>query len=387
MAAARVRRPARRALVLLAALLCAAPVPAAEDLGRARRELEAVAAAIRDVESWLSRAGERRSARERAARAADFALAEAAAAADRARRETDAAESGLAALRRRRGELEEEMARHGALLADTVRLAYMTGGESLARTLFGLGGGGDGARMLHYARALSRHRAERVDGFRHALGELERTDREREAALAALRGRRDDLDRRRAALERAREERDRALAALNRDIAERAGELDRLRGDQAALQALVERIARAMEAVPPPAGSPSFAGRRGRLAPPVPGRVVGRFGSSRGAGGIVRRGVSLAAEEGSAVRAVHAGRVAFADWLRGAGLLVILDHGDGYMSLYGANRSLEKSAGDRAEAGEVIARSGRSMSDGLAGVYFEIRKDGRALDPMDWLRN
>ncbi len=387
MPAARGRRPARRALVLLAALLCAAPVPAAEDLGRARRELEAVAAAIRDVESWLARAGERRSARERAARAADLALAEAAEATARARDEVDAAEAGLAALRGRRRELEEERIRHGALLADAVRLAYMTGGESLARTLFGLDGGGDGARMLHYARAISRRRAEQVEGFRRGLDELERTDREREAALASLRGRREALERRREALERAREERARALAELNRDIAERAGELDRLRGDQAALQTLIERIARAMEAVPPPAGAPSFAGRRGRLDPPVPGRVVGRFGSSRGAGGLVRRGVTLAAAEGSAVRAVHAGRVAFADWLRGAGLLLILDHGDGYMSLYGANQSLEKSAGDRVEAGETIARSGRSMSDDQAGVYFEVRKDGRALDPMDWLRN
>ena len=114
--------------------------------------------------------------------------------------------------------------------------------------------------------------------------------------------------------------------------------------------------------------------------------ALNRQGSDYGGGSLVRKGLSYAPNPGNPVRAVHAGRVVFADWLRGSGLLIVLDHGQGYMSLYGHNEALTVSGGDWVDAGEVLARSGINSSDRTAGLYFEIRRNGEPQDPTAWLR-
>ncbi|MDT4859240.1 Murein hydrolase activator EnvC [compost metagenome] len=130
-----------------------------------------------------------------------------------------------------------------------------------------------------------------------------------------------------------------------------------------------------------------FAKSRGQLPWPVDGRLVARFGSARGGDSRAKwDGVLIGASEGSAVRAVHGGRVVFADWLRGAGLLVILDHGNGYLSLYGHNQRLLKNAGDIVKAGESIATVGTSGGQDTPALYFAIRQQGRPTDPAQWCR-
>ncbi|MGH8354425.1 MAG: murein hydrolase activator EnvC family protein, partial [Pseudomonas sp.] len=126
---------------------------------------------------------------------------------------------------------------------------------------------------------------------------------------------------------------------------------------------------------------------RGKLPWPVDGQLVARYGTPRG--GDTRTkwdGVLIGASAGSQVRAVHGGRVVFADWLRGAGLLVILDHGNGYLSLYGHNQSLLKDAGELVEAGEPIATVGTSGGQDTPALYFAIRQQGRPSDPAQWCR-
>ena len=130
-----------------------------------------------------------------------------------------------------------------------------------------------------------------------------------------------------------------------------------------------------------------FAQARGKLPWPVNGRLIARYGTPRG--GDARTtwdGVLIDAAAGSQVRAIHGGRVVFADWLRGAGLLVILDHGNGYLSLYGHNQSLLKDAGDVVKPGEAIATVGNSGGQEDAALYFAIRQQGRAIDPAQWCR-
>ncbi|HEY7775443.1 MAG TPA: peptidoglycan DD-metalloendopeptidase family protein, partial [Kineobactrum sp.] len=129
-----------------------------------------------------------------------------------------------------------------------------------------------------------------------------------------------------------------------------------------------------------------FASTRGSLAWPVSGRRGNSFGASRGAGGMRWHGINLRAEEGTPVKAVHHGRVVFADWLRGSGLLLILDHGDGYMSLYAHNQSLLREVGEWVGPGTTIATVGNTGGSNRAGLYFEIRKDGKPVDPVVWCR-
>ena len=131
-------------------------------------------------------------------------------------------------------------------------------------------------------------------------------------------------------------------------------------------------------------GEESFAAQRGRLRWPLQGRIVSAFGSDDG--GRRSSGVLLAAKNGTPVRAISHGRVAFADWLRGYGLVIIVDHGDGYLSLYGCNETLLKDVGDWVDADDTIATSGASGGQKTPGLYFELRAKGQAIDPRGWMR-
>jgi septal ring factor EnvC (AmiA/AmiB activator) len=126
--------------------------------------------------------------------------------------------------------------------------------------------------------------------------------------------------------------------------------------------------------------------RKGNLPWPLRGRVTNAFGQSRADGRLTWHGMLIAADEGTEVKAVFRGRVVFANWLRGFGLLTIIDHGGGYMSLYGHADVLLKTVGDWTESGEVIARAGKSGGQQLSGLYFEVRQKGVARDPIAWLQ-
>jgi septal ring factor EnvC (AmiA/AmiB activator) len=130
-----------------------------------------------------------------------------------------------------------------------------------------------------------------------------------------------------------------------------------------------------------------FAKLRGRLNWPSRGKLITRYGSARKVGKLKWQGVNISAPEGTEVRAISHGRVAFSDWLRGFGLLTIIDHGDGYMSLYGGNQSLFKEVGDWVEAGEAIASVGNSGGRQDSALYFEIRHNGKPSNPLKWCRN
>ncbi len=149
------------------------------------------------------------------------------------------------------------------------------------------------------------------------------------------------------------------LARLDAEIQTREQDLESLLQDERSLAELVQKLRDALAAEPAePTDLAPFASLKGKLPWPVEGRVVARFGTHRRDGSLPWRGVVIDAPEGSEVRSIYSGRVVFADWMRGFGLLVIVDHGTGYMSLYGYNQSLYKNVGDRVRQGEVIATVG-----------------------------
>jgi septal ring factor EnvC (AmiA/AmiB activator) len=128
-----------------------------------------------------------------------------------------------------------------------------------------------------------------------------------------------------------------------------------------------------------------FAQLKGRLALPVRGELTNRYGSPRSDGGLTWRGLFIAAPSGQQVRAVAGGRVVFADWLRGFGNLLIIDHGDSYMSLYGFNETLFKQVGEPVQTGDSVAAVGNSGGAGDSGLYFELRHQGKPFDPLGWV--
>ena len=174
---------------------------------------------------------------------------------------------------------------------------------------------------------------------------------------------------------------------LAKEIADSGVRLKKMRLDEQTLQQLLNQIQDIMPTLLTEIDKREpFALRRGRLNWPLKGKVKRLFGKSRQIAGLKWNGVIIPGSEGQDVRSISHGRVAYADWLRGYGLLVIIDHGDGFMSLYGHNQALYKETGDWVEEGEVISTVGRSGGQLKSGLYFEVRVKGKPSNPVKWCK-
>jgi len=294
--------------------------------------------------------------------------------------------------KRLQGLREEQVAQRQSLaaqqreLARQVRAAYAMGRQERLKILLNQQDPATVSRVMAYYDYLNRERVRKMAAIRAHMERLLTTEREivdEEAELARLHEEQEaELSAMRVSQARRRE----VVTRLIVELKDQGRQLERLKIDERDLEALISGLEQALADIP--AEHPQqarFAGRRGQLSWPAKGTIVRRFGAPK-LGSLVWDGVMISAPEGREVRAVHHGRVAFADWLRGFGLLLIVDHGDGYMTLYGHNQSLFKEAGDWVEVGEPIALVGSSGGRERAGVYFGIRHKGRAVNPARWCR-
>ncbi|MDJ0739119.1 MAG: peptidoglycan DD-metalloendopeptidase family protein [Gammaproteobacteria bacterium] len=273
-----------------------------------------------------------------------------------------------------------------AALVSQVRAAYAMGRQERLKILLNQQDPATVSRVMAYYDYLGRARAQKMQVIRDQLTAIAATEREIGAEQRKLAALRDEQAGELAALERSQALRRDVVAKLTRELNDQSRRLDRLQSDERELETLISGIEEALADIPVgDAQQVAFAGRRGQLPWPARGRIVNRFGAPR-LGSLDWDGVMIAAPEGREVRAVHHGRVAFADWLRGFGLLLIVDHGDGYMTLYGHNQSLFKEVGDWVDVNEPVALVGSSGGREQAGVYFGIRHQGRAVDPAKWCR-
>jgi len=339
--------------------------------------------ALRDSETAISDATRALKAVESAARAARAAIGDLA-----ARRATQ------------ERSLEDDQAARGRLLAaravagisggapDFVQLALS--GEDLA----------DAARKLHYLTYVSRAAAQMIESHRNGLVEAARLkadseDKARELAATEARGRSD-----RELLLKGRREHRRLLERIAGEIRDGRKRIQLLLADESRLARLVQEIGKVLTARPgagyariaaiPEAGTDAVAGLfsslKGSLRLPVRGELRGRFGTPRTGGGVAAKGVFIRAPEGEQVRAVGPGRVVYSDWMRGFGNLLIVDHGEAFMSIYGNNESLLKQTGDAVTLGEPLATVGQSGGNEQTGLYFELRHLGRPFDPLPWVK-
>jgi len=279
----------------------------------------------------------------------------------------------------------QDMGRHKITLERQVRAAYMMGQQEYSKMLLNQKDPASVARVLTYYQYLNRARMERIGTIKSSLirlNALEDEIREHSRALTALR---QDQQQKKETLQTARTRRSGLLVSLNRQVRGQTQEIDRLHADEKRLGQLLSELNTVLPEVPLPRGA-RLADMRGRLPLPTRGRVVARYGEQMNIGHLKWRGLFIAGREGQDVISVSRGRVAYADWLRGFGLLLILDHGDGYMTLYGHNQSLLKEVGDWVDAGAVIASLGSTGDAPQPGLYFEIRYRGEPRDPMIWCR-
>jgi len=295
-------------------------------------------------------------------------------------------ESRLRDLEREQARREQELGAERGALAGELRAAYVNGREEQLKLLLNQEDPAAFGRMLAYYGYFGRARADRIGSIRDKLEHLALV-REKVAAetarLAELETRQEQQV---ASLRSAQESRTRAVAAIDAQIKGRGGELKRLESQARSLEKLIAELRKALEDVPVAKQAP-FEPLRGKLPWPVQqGRVLARYGQPRAGGSLRWQGMLIGTDRGARVRAPFAGRVVYADWLPGMGLMLVLDHGGGYLSLYGHNEELFRKVGETVAAGDVIGSVGDTGGHNQPALYFEVRRGRNPVNPENWLQ-
>lgn len=332
---------------------------------KARGELSHSQAQLRDAEKSIARVG----SELRKTRVRDKSLA-----------------GKLSQLEAERDVLAKKTAAQARVMAREMRDAWMLGRQPPLRLWLGAKNPAQMARITRYYHYIHRDRAARLLAWQQEKEKLELLRVRIVAEQQTLAAVRRELTEHQQALRLAGDARRRAVAKLAGELRSRNDELKRRRDDEAALKKLFSTVREAFRDIPPDKSGTPFRQRKGKLRWPAAGRIQASFGSALAEGRLSLHGLVIGAAEGSEVRAVHAGRVVYADWLRGYGLLTILDHGDGCLSVYGHNQSLTRAGGDWVGEGDVVATVGVSGGRASPGLYFEIRVGGEPVDPARWLR-
>ena len=297
-----------------------------------------------------------------------------------------ASESRLRDLEREQAEGERELAAERGALAGELRTAYVNGREEQLKLLLNQQDPASFGRMLTYYGYFGRARAERIGSIRDKLEHLALLREKIAAENERLKALEAQQEQELAALKGAQERRTRAVASIDSQIKTRGGEIKRLQSQASSLEKLIADLRKALASVPVAKQAP-FEPLRGKLPWPVQqGKVIARFGQPRAGGSLRWQGMLIGTDRGARVRAPYAGRVAYADWLPGMGLMIVLDHGGGYLSLYGHNEEVFKKVGDPVAAGDVIGAVGDTGGHNQPALYFEVRRGREPVNPENWLQ-
>ena len=265
-----------------------------------------------------------------------------------------------------------------------VRAAYEIGSQEYLKVLLNQEDPNEIARMLTYYDYFNQARSRQIESYNLTLLDLDRVTQELAEETVVLESQRRALGAQQKSLASVQKEKQMTLKALISQISTTGSALLKLEQDRGRLEQLLDKLEESLANLDAPRNAQPFAGMQGKLLLPVEGRISHRFGNHRNQGKLRWHGIFIDAAEGESVYAVHYGRVVFSDWLRGFGLLMIISHGEGYMSLYGHNQALFRETGDWVSAGEVIAAVGDSGGQDKTGLYFEIRIDGKPNNPQNW---
>jgi len=279
---------------------------------------------------------------------------------------------------------DARLGRERDALASQVKMSFLSGRQETIKLMLNQEAPERLGRMMVYYDYLNRARSQRINNVSRelaVLAELGEAAAQVTRELAALES---DQQRELDGLEQLRADRQNAVDALDETIDSAEQEIDRLQAEEQRLTELVREIHEVLAEFPVDSQEP-FSASRGHLAWPVAGAVLSRFGQSRVGVQVRWQGVQVGAPAGTPVRSIYHGRVVFSDWLPGHGLLIIVDHGEGYMSLYGHNEALLKESGDWVAPGEAIAQVGDSGGQSQTALYFEIRRDGDPVNPQPWM--
>jgi murein hydrolase activator len=330
------------------------------------------------------------------------------------------ANAELTALQEASAATEKRIEQQQESLSEAIRAAHQRGQSDALKLMLSGRDPNQTARDLRYLASLSRAQLELIESLKTDLAKLEQLKTEASNKSAILAELREARLKEQKKLQSERNEREKLLSKLAAQIKKQRSEIATLKRDEQRMTQLVERLnrlvaekaarekaAREKAAKSAKAPTKSAAGRplgvntrtpepfqtdkpfsrlKGSLHLPVKGELMNRFGAPREEGGVSWKGLFIRATQGSVVKAIAAGQVVFSEWLRGFGNLIIVDHGEGYMSLYSNNESLYKQVGDLVQPGDAIASVGNSGGQSDSGLYFEMRHQSRPINPMHWVK-
>ncbi len=345
-------------------------------------KLNDVQRAIAKQESNIFKTNKARSVLEKKLKNDDLAIAKIAKAINDTEQLLKTTKKKIHSLSKEKQRLTSQKKTQERLLAKQLRSAYTTGQHDYLKLLLNQEQSGKIQRTITYYQYLNKARINEIEKFQATIAQLMIVTTQHQSQVEQLQTLKQNQQKQRLALSKNKQNRSKTLASLSKKLLSSKQQLAKLKADEANLTAALQKLAALIRAEVDLTGLSKL---KRKLTWPVKGRLLRSFGNKK-QGYLKWKGVLLGAPIGRQVQTIHNGTVLFSDWLKGYGLLTVIDHGNGYMSLYAHNQALLKSVGDRVETGEPIALVGQSGGQNQAGLYFEIRHKGKAVNPKLWCR-
>lgn len=323
------------------------------------------------------------------------------------RQEQKKNESKLNSLKKQSLTVSDKLALQQKQLGKLLYQQYAQGNQSYAKLILESKNPSQISRDLKYQSYIAKAHTKLIDDMQSNLNEIKQLNTQTTSALQKVADLKVQQEKERKTLQKQKSEKALVLKKLSKEITAQRGEIKKLKRDEKRLSDLVIKLAKIAKQkqqkkkkkqkkkspniVANNKQTPDnryagkkFSSLKGKLKLPVRGKVMNRFGRKRKDGGLSWKGLFIRAKEGTSVKSVAGGRVVFAEWMRGFGNLVIVDHGSGYMSLYGNNQTILKNVGENVKGGDVIAAVGNTGGNKSNGLYYELRKKSVPFDPLKW---
>lgn len=357
-----------------------------DDANDARTQLQTLEKEIERINWEINAASAKRSAVQEKLRAADVELGRVQRNITDNQKSITDNEAKLVSLQSKQENLADAAQQQKERIATEMKTAWQMGRESQLKMLLSQEDPEKVARSMEYYRYFFAARNKLLEEYRDTLKELESVRQAIDSTLETLTHHRENLAKEEIALVGAKKEQQLAVANLSASISSKAAELKKKQANRKELGKLLSAIEEAIVQLELPQNYQAFSKAKGEMPWPISGKRSNRFGRPRNEGKMRWQGINIRAREGTTVNAIHHGRVVYADWFRGSGLLLIVDHGDGYMSLYAHNQALLKDVGEWVTAGTPISTVGNSGGLERSALYFEIRYKGKPTDPAKWCK-
>lgn len=375
----------RTALIMLAVLLsgfCAAN----DDEEKTRRQLEQLSKEMKELRGLLDNFKAQRSDLQNSLRKSEVSIGQIQNKIRTIQQQLNNEEAELRTLQKKRQQLQSSKREQQKFIEQQILAAYQVGQQKKIKILLNQEDPDKISRALTYYDYFNEARSDQIQSYITIITDLDEIEPKIVTKTASLSAAKAQLSKEHRSLLNNKKQRQANLDKINSKINNNDQRLKKISKDRSELERLVSAFEQTLANITIPSDYSPFKSLKGKLPWPVSGKPNNRFGYRRNNTSMRWQGLAIPATEGSQVEAIHHGRIVFADWLRGSGLLVIVDHGDGYMSLYAHNQSLLKETGDWVNPGDTIATVGNSGGQQQAGLYFEIRHNGKPTDPKKWCK-